>query len=257
MRILFLGNNWLGWQVASWLLEQNEKIVGVVVHPPHKRKYGDEIISSANVAPTHVFDGAQLRQPETIEAIRALNPDIALSVMFGYILRPEIIGIFPSGVVNLHPSFLPYNKGAYPNVWSIIEGTPAGASLHYIDSGVDTGDIIAQRQVTVEPADTGGSLYEKLQDAALELFKETWQSIRSGRAVRRAQTLESGTYHRTSDVERIDEILLERAYTGRELIDIIRARTFPPYNGAYFLDEAGRKIYLRLQLYYEDVRSSA
>ena len=251
MRIAFLGNNWVGWQVAHWLREQNDQIVGLVIHPPHKRKYGDEIIRSARVSPAHIFDGARLRQPKVLQAIKALRPDIGLSVLFGYILRPEFLDLFPAGVVNLHPAYLPYNRGAYPNVWSIVERTPAGVTLHYIDAGVDTGDIIAQRQVLTEPVDTGETLYRKLEQACVELFKETWPLIRSGRAPRIPQGRQEGTYHRTQDVERIDHIDLDRTYTARELIDIIRARTFSPYLGTYFIHQR-RKVYLRMQLLYED-----
>jgi methionyl-tRNA formyltransferase len=251
MRILFLGNNWVGWQVVRWLWEQNEQIVGLVVHPPHKRKYGDEIMRSAQVSPSHIFDGAQLRQPEVLQAIKALQPDIGLSVLFGYILRPEFLDLFPFGVVNLHPAYLPYNRGAYPNVWSIVERTPAGATLHYVDAGVDTGDIIAQRQVPIDPVDTGETLYRKLEQACIDLFRESWPLIRSGRAPRVQQDEGEGTYHRTHDVEQIDTIDLNRTYTARELTDIIRARTFSPYPGAYFIYQ-GRKVYLRLQLLYEE-----
>jgi methionyl-tRNA formyltransferase len=251
MRILFLGNNWVGWQVIQWLRERNEQIVGLVIHPSHKRKYGDEIIRSAQVSLAHIFDGSCLRQPEVLRAIEALQPDIALSVFFSYILRREFLDLFPAGVVNLHPAYLPYNRGAYPNIWSIAERTPAGATLHYIDTGVDTGDIIARRQVPIEPVDTGEILYRKLEQACVDLFKETWPLICSGRVPRIPQDKREGTCHRTQDVERIDAIDLDRMYTAGELIDIIRARTFPPYPGAYFMHQ-GRKVYLRLQLLYEE-----
>jgi methionyl-tRNA formyltransferase len=251
MRILLLANNWVGWRVGQWLQEQGESIVGLVVHPPHKRKFGDEIIKSARVSAAHVFDGATLRQPDVLKAIEALRPDIALSILFDYILKSEFIGLFPAGVVNLHPSYLPYNRGQYPNVWSIVEHTPAGVTLHYIDVGVDTGDIIAQQQVSIEPIDTGESLYRKLEQTCVDLFRETWPLIRSGQAPRIPQDSQAGTCHRTKDVEQIDAIDLDRTYTARELIDIIRARTFPPYAGAYFVHN-GRKVYLRLRLLYEE-----
>jgi methionyl-tRNA formyltransferase len=251
MRILFLGNNWVGWQVVHWLREQNEQVVGLVIHPSHRRKYGDEIIISAQVNPAYIFDGLHLCQRQTLQAIKALRPDIGLSVLFGYILRPEFLNLFPAGVVNLHPACLPYNRGAYPNIWSIVEGTPAGATLHYIDAGVDTGDIIAQQQVLIEPVDTGETLYRKLERACVELFKETWPLIRSGLAPRTPQDKREGTCHCTSDVKRIDHIDLDRTYMARELIDVIRARTFPPYRGAYFM-HGGRKVYLRLQLLSEE-----
>ena len=136
-------------------------------------------------------------------------------------------------------------------MWSIVEGTPAGVTLHYIDIGIDTGDIIAQREILAEPIDTGETLYRKLEQACVDLFKETWPLIRSGQAPRIPQSQEKGTYHRTHDVKQLDQIDLEHTYTARELIDIIRARTFLSYPGAYFTHQ-GRKVYLRLQLLYEE-----
>lgn len=252
MKIVYLGNNRVGWQVLSWLKEQGEDIVGLVTHPPHKQKFGKEIEKTANLAPEYVFDGSKLRLKETVTRIKKLNPDIGISILFDYILRPEFLHCFPHGVINLHPSFLPYNRGQYPNVWSIIDGTPAGVTLHYIDERIDTGDIISQYQVVVEAVDTGETLYRKLEHAALSLFQDTWPLIKSKQASRRPQE-SGGSIHRTSDVENVDRIDLERIYTARELINILRARTFPPYRGAYF-EVNGKRVYMRLQLEHEDTK---
>jgi len=248
MRVLLFANNWVGWKVAAWLREQGEEIVGLVLHPPSKRKLGEELMESAGVPPERTFDGSTLRSSGVPEAIRALGAQIGVSALFGYLLTPEIVAPLPGGCVNVHPSYLPYNRGQYPNVWSIVERTPAGASLHYLDEGVDTGDLIARREVPVEPIDTGESLYRKLESTCLELFQEYWPDLRNGRAPRAPQD-RGGTHHRTRDVERIDAIDLDREYRARELIDVLRARTFRPYPGAYF-EEGGRRVYLRLELSY-------
>jgi methionyl-tRNA formyltransferase len=256
MRILFLGNNWVGWQLVRWLREQRENIVGLVVHPAHQQKHREEIIASAGVEADAIFDGARLQEPETLSAIQRLEPDIAVSVFFGYILRPSLLRLPPAGCINLHPSLLPYNRGAHPNVWSIIEGTPAGVTLHYIDAGVDTGDIIAQRQVEIEPVDTAETLYHRLEQACIHVFSSAWPLVRAGKAPRIKQPSCAGTCHRARDVERIDEIDPEASYKAKDLIDLLRARTFPPHSGAYFRS-GGRKVYLRLQLAYEDPRPGA
>ncbi len=252
MRILYMGNNWLGWQILTWLQDQGETIAGLVLHPPDKRKYGLELLACARQSGIPVFDAAKLRQPETITQVQELDPDLGLSILLGYILKEGFLKIFPQGVINLHPAYLPYNRGAYPNVWSIIDRTPAGVTLHYIDPGIDTGDIVAQREVPVESVDTGASLYEKLERASLDFFKETWPLIKSGRLSPLPQSEENGTYHRVKDVTAVDSIVLDGTYTARELIDVIRARTFAPYPGAYFVDDQGKKVYLRLQLLYEE-----
>jgi methionyl-tRNA formyltransferase len=250
MRILYLGNNLLGVKVLAWLKAREENIVGMVVHPPEKAKYRQELIDLVQGGP--VWDGSTLRQAETLEAVARLQPDLGVSVLFGYIVQPALINLFPQGIINLHPSYLPYNRGAYPNVWSIIEGTPAGVTLHYIDAGVDTGDIIAQRQVEVAPTDTGQTLYYKLEQTSFELFTECWPQIRAGTPPRIGQPVGEGTVHRVKDVAAVDEIDLGREYKARELIDLIRARTFPPHTGAYFKTAGGRKVYVRLELFYAD-----
>ncbi len=250
MRVLLLANNWTGWQVADWLRQQGDEIVGLIIHPLDKRKFGDEIITAVGVKVDQIFDGSQLGQLATMEAIADLQAEIALSVLFDFILKPNFINLFPKGVINVHPAYLPYNRGQYPNVWSIVEQTPAGVTIHYIDPGIDTGDIITRQQVLVEPVDTGETLYRKLEQASVTLFKETWPLIQTGQIARRPQDSQSGTYHRSRDVEKIDQIDLDKQYTARHLIDVLRARTFPPYAGAYFV-HSGRKVYIRMELIYE------
>lgn len=249
MRILYLGNNWVGWQVLQWLKDQGEDLVGLVIHQPQKQKFSEEILQVAALPADRIFDGSLLKEVEIRKAITRLTPDIGLSILFDYILTPDFLDIFRHGVVNLHPALLPYNRGQYPNVWSLVEETPAGVTLHYLDRGIDTGDIIAQKQVAVEPVDTGETLYRKLEKASVQLFQETWPLIKTGAAPRRRQSQDSGTSHRQRDVESIDEIDLRRHYQAGNLINILRARTFPPYKGAYFLAD-GKKVYIRLQLEY-------
>lgn len=251
MRILFLCNNWLGWQILSWLTSRKEEIVGLVIHPEHRRKYGEEILRCAQLDPSGIFDAATLRQTQTLETIRALSPEVAISVLFGYVLKQEFLDLFPRGGINLHLACLPYNRGACPDVWSIVEGTPAGVTLHYMDGGIDTGDIIARQEVPVEPVDTGRSLYAKLERAGLELFRDRWPRIRSQQDQRIPQDKAEGTYHAVQDLGKIDEIDLHRSYRAKELIDLMRARTFPPYRGAYFWHQ-GKKVYLQIDLLYED-----
>ena len=247
MRIFCLCNNWLGWQVLKWLQQEGDEIAGLAVHPDARAKYGREIRAAVSNTKCAVLDGSRLKDAGVLEQIRRLEADIAVSVLFGYVLNTDFIGLFPQGCVNLHPALLPYNRGAFPNVWSIVSKTPAGVTLHYIDPGIDTGDVIAQKEVPVLVTDTGASLYGRLETEALELFKSNWPSVRSGTCTRSPQSVSGGSSHRARDVEKIDEIDLQKTYRAEDLINVIRARTFAPYPGAYFV-HAGKKIYLRLDL---------
>lgn len=251
MRIFCLANNFVGLETVRWLKERNEMIVGLILHPPASQKYGDEIHEVSGVPEENIFYADSLEDPDTLGRIAALKPDIALSIFYGYILRKKFLDVFPKGVINLHPAYLPYNRGAYPNVWSIVEGTPAGATMHFVNERVDTGDIVSRVQVPVSPADTGETLYRKLEESSLALFRETWPSIKDGKIRVIPQVPGEGTFHRIRDVEAIDEIRSDREYTARDLINILRARTFPPYKGAYIVHD-GEKIYLRIQLFKDN-----
>ena len=246
LRVLFLGNNSLAARVAGYLRDEGDEIVGAVLHPEARRRFGEEIRAAAGVPASRVFDGSRLEERVMLETLEGLSAEIGVSVLFGYMLRAGFRNLLPHGCVNLHPGYLPYNRGAYPNVWSIVEQTPAGATLHYVDDGIDTGDIVAQKRVDVAPTDTGESLYRKLEEACLEVFATAWPLLREGRAPRVPQQ-GPGTFHRVRDVEAIDRIDPDRTYRAADLIDILRARTFPPHTGA-FLHHGDRRVLLRLDL---------
>jgi len=246
VRLICLVNNYLGWQALEFLREQAE-IAMVVVHPRQRGKFEKEIRVAAVAAGAEILDADALRSSEGLKRVAAVKPDMGFSIMFGYLLKQEFLSLLPHGCLNLHPAFLPFNRGAHPNVWSIVDRTPAGVTLHYIDEGVDTGDIVCQEKVPVVPTDTGESLYHKLERTGLELLREAWPAIESGQIKRAPQTLDSGSSHKVSDVSGIDEIDLQKSYKAEDLLNVLRARTFPPHRGAFFRHD-GRKVYIRIQL---------
>jgi methionyl-tRNA formyltransferase len=147
-------------------------------------------------------------EPLTVERIEALDPAIAVSHGYRRILRRPVLERLPDRIVNLHISHLPYNRGTDPNLWSALEGTPAGVSIHYVDAGVDTGDLIAQRRLELSDDETLATSYAKLQAAMLELFREHWPAIRAGTCDRCPQAGE-GTSHRAADRTAVEHLLAD------------------------------------------------
>ena len=241
MKFMYFANNKLALNVLKWLIEGDDELVGLAIHPNTKQKYANEIVALSKLPSNRIFLGTEINKEEKIKEIRMLKPDIGLSVLFDYKLQHQLRSVFPKKCINLHTSLLPYNRGQYPNVWSIIEETPAGVSLHFMDDQIDTGDVISQSEVKVETTDTGETLYLKLEKAGFELLCNSWTDIKSGTIKPKRQDNSQATQHRRDDVENIDEIKLENDYKARELIDILRARTFPPYDGAYF-EKDGERI---------------
>lgn len=172
--------------------------------------------------------------------------DLGVCCQFRRILRKPELDCYPRGIVNLHTGYLPWNRGAMPNVWPIIDGTPAGVTLHYLDEGVDTGPIITARQVKVESWDTGESLYHRLEGAAFDLFTAEWPTCLDRSAIPQTY-LVTGSTHRSRDVETFDWLKPSDVMTVFEMLDLLRSRTFTGYRGCYVI-RGGRRVYVRVSL---------
>lgn len=246
MRLLLFLNNWGGWQVARQLRQLKENIVGLVIQPDSDQKFAAEIRQELNLPSECTWLGPQLRTPETLKNIQELEPDLGISAWFGFILKPELLALFTQGCINLHPALLPWNRGWHTNVWPILDGTPAGVTIHWIDPGVDTGDIIVQKQIPIEPTDTGGSLHMKLNVELVNLFSSSWPQIRAGQAPRVTQEHSKATVHRRSELTAFDCFELNQPFVVRDFLNLLRARTYPPYPSAYFQTKSNR-VYVRVQ----------
>ena len=245
-----MADNWLGWKVVKHLRELNENIVGLAIHPEHSQNYTDEIIREAKINYDQVLIGNKNLDAIFIEKVKQLQPDIILVVYWNFILPEALFSIPKLGSINFHMAYLPYNRGKNPNVWPIIEGTPAGVTLHYIESGIDTGRIIAQKKVNVEIIDTAKSIFSKQLKTFIELFKENWPCIKNSTIKPIRQDLNDGTMHFAKDFEKIGEINLEHKVFPLELINQLRAKMFEPHPSAYFIHE-GKKVYVSISLNHE------
>jgi methionyl-tRNA formyltransferase len=187
-----------------------------------------------------------VRADECSEVVQAAEPDLILSVGYKYILDKDTISA-ANRAVNLHWSYLPTNRGANTNVWSIIEDAPAGVTIHEMVPGVDAGPIVDRRRVEIRPDDTGKSLYDRLMDAQLEQFADLWPSIRDGTYTTTEQDEAEATLHYSREFDDMCELHLEEATTWREAIDRLRALTYPPYQNAYF-EVNGEKYYVDIDI---------
>lgn len=132
--------------------------------------------------------------------------DLAVSYTYRFILSAETIYALNDNVVNIHNSLLPFNRGADPNIWSIVEKTPRGVTLHYMDAELDKGFVIAQEIVDDGNDETLLSSYNNLDRAAKELFKkafkyyEFWPSLKK-------QCVGAGTYHSLKDGTKVKMVI--------------------------------------------------
>jgi methionyl-tRNA formyltransferase len=179
MRIVFMGTPEFALPSLRRLVEDGYDIVGVYTRADQPAGRGrtmtpPPVKTAALELGLPVFQPPGLRQPEVVEELAALRPDVIVVCAFGQILRQPVLDIPTKGVVNVHPSLLPRHRGATPIQAAILAGDEeTGVTIMLMDPGMDTGPILRQRSLAISPWDSGGSLGEKLSRMAADLLGET------------------------------------------------------------------------------------
>ena len=183
------------------ILEAGHTVAGVVTQPDKpKGRHGEMTASPVKeCALRHgleVYQPARLKgHPECTEKIASWKPEVIVVAAFGQILPKEVLDIPPKGCLNVHGSLLPKYRGAAPIQQAVVDGEAvSGVTIMYMAEGLDTGDIIAQREIALAPDETGGSLFEKIQVLGAELLVETLAAAEQGELPRTPQDDAKASY---------------------------------------------------------------
>lgn len=235
MRIVFIGTGKIGAPTLQSLLKSTEhQLAGVVTQPDKPAGRAQELTAPA-IKVALVQAAIPILQPrriglaDTVEAIRALAPDVIVVMAYGQILPGTVLEIPRFACFNLHASLLPRHRGAAPIQAAIVAGDrETGITVMYMDEGLDTGDILLQSRVEISPNETGGSLHDRLADVAPTALKGALRRLADGTAPRVAQDSTAATY--APKLEREDGKIdwSEPA----ELIER-KIRAFNPWPGAF------------------------
>lgn len=234
LRVALFAADVVGLEVAKCLQLSGVAPVCVVLDDEDRSQTNEAIRSIHTDAP--VLMVSELETPECYQALTDLEPDLGLLAWWPRIIRGKLLQLPRLGYLNFHPSLLPHSRGKDPNFWSIVEGTPFGVSIHFIDEGIDTGPIAFQAELPVTWEDTGETLYRRAQQEIVRLFKNNLERIMSGDIPRIPQHHVSATYHRRDELEAASTIHLDAPTTAREVLNRVRARTFSEKPAARFMD---------------------
>ena len=233
MRVLLMGSRNAGYYCLKYLIDEGEAVVGVVV-PPEETKEDTWYKSVKRLALRNklsVYSPKRLNDKEFTEIIRNLRPDVIFSCYYTKIIPKEILDIPTYGRINFHGALLPRYRGCFSGAWSIINDEKVtGVTMHYMEPATDTGDIIAVKKVEITNEDTARTLYEKVSDATISLFKEKWPLLKErGRLPVSPQNHEDARYYgRAVPFNR----QINWNKTSREICNFIRALNFPPFPAA-------------------------
>jgi len=197
MRVVFIGTGEIGVPTLEALLKSEHDVVGVVtqpdkpigrtqqIEPPPIKKALMDNAPSGRALSLPILQPAKIRDPQAIEQIRALVPDVIVVMAYAQILPRDVLEIPKIACLNLHASLLPRWRGAAPIQAAIAAGDrETGITVMYMDQGLDTGDILLQHKLDILPTDTGGSLHERLAQIAPEALLESLQMLEKNSAPR-------------------------------------------------------------------------
>jgi methionyl-tRNA formyltransferase len=236
MRILFLGTPEFAVASLRRLVESGHNVVGVVTAPDKPAGRGQKLHESdvkkyAVSVGLPVFQPEKLRDPEFLEQIGALKPDLGIVIAFR--MLPQVVGAMPRlGTFILHASLLPQYRGAAPINRAIMNGeTETGLTTFMLDSEIDMGAIAGQVKMEVGPTENAGSLHDRMMERGAELVLQTVEKISAGGFEPVPQPTVAPENLKPAPKIFKDDCRLDPTWTGKKIADHIRGLS--PYPGAW------------------------
>lgn len=242
VKIVFMGTPEFAKCSLENLVESGYNVVGVFTNPDKPSGRGmklkpSEVKEYAMSKNIPVYQPIKVRNnPEVMEILNKLNPDIICVVAYGKILPKEILDFPKLGCVNVHGSLLPKYRGAAPIQWAVINGEEkTGITTMFMDEGMDTGDMLLKEEVEITDNDNFATMHDKLKVVGANLLVETLDKILDGTIKRIKQPTECTVAPMINkDITKIDF-----SKTSREIFNFVRGLS--PFPGTYMLDEKGNK----------------
>jgi methionyl-tRNA formyltransferase len=246
LRIILIGQAAFAEKTLEKLVNQREKVVAVYcpVDPPNGKF--DPLKQKALELGIPARQHPSLRAPEIIDEFVALNADLAILAFVTQIVPPQLFTVPRLGSICFHPSLLPKYRGASAINWALIKGEAVtGLTLFWVDKGIDTGPILLQKEVTVDPDDTTGSLYfNKIFPLGIEAIGEAIDLIKTGNPPRIVQDESKATYDPPCSDE---HARIDWSRPAQEVYNLIRGCDPQPGAHTTFNGEMVRIFDARLQ----------
>lgn len=200
MKIVYMGTPDFAVYALESLITAGHEISAVITQPDKAQGRSKALVPTPvkKKALEHdipVYQPEKVRDEETVNMLKSINPDAIVVAAYGQILPESILNIPKYGCINIHASLLPKYRGAAPIEWSIIDGEEkTGVTTMYMEKGLDTGDMIDKVEIAIEADDTGATLHDKLAEAGAKLILTTLASLETGTAKRTKQNDEESCY---------------------------------------------------------------
>jgi len=250
MRFAFCGDRKISVDILDWLITKGDIPSVLLVADSSKQSHSQELINLLKPYKKLVFFGKEVNGDECRKELTSCNLDYIIGIHFPYIIKSETLHIPKVGFLNLHPAYLPYNKGWHTPSWSILENTKYGATLHFMSEVLDEGDIVHQKEISISLDDTANSLYQKVLKLEFEVFVEAYEDLKSLNPKRIAQ-IEKGTSHLKRDLIDSQKANLDDLMTFKNWFNKVRAFTTNDIKEGAFFEAGGNRYYLQIKILKE------
>jgi methionyl-tRNA formyltransferase len=234
MRAVFMGTPGFAVPTLEAMLEAGVEVSAVVTQPDRPAGRGQEMGAPAvkRVALERglaVYQPIKIKDPAAVELVGKLAPEVIVVVGYGQVIPRAVFDAPPLATINVHASLLPKYRGAAPIQWAIANGeTVTGVTTMRIEAGLDTGDILLQRETAVEPEETAPELSARLAKMGAELLVETLRGLEHGTVTPRPQDHSQASY---APILKKEDGRIDWRRGAQEIAN--RARGFDPWPGAY------------------------
>ncbi len=243
MKLLIMADNYVGLEITKWLIHHYPEDIALVVTTSENAIY--KRVDKAGI-PCIDFSSAKGGISTYFQDIETM-PDLGYLVWWPMIIKSPLLELPKAGFINTHPSLLPFNRGKHYNFWALVDQTPFGVTLHFADESIDTGDIIVQRSIPYTWEDSGASLHYKAIEETINLFKDSYPEIRQLNIPRQKQDPDKGSFHLVKELGPASHIDLGKQYLARDLLNLLRARTFEGHPACWF-EADGREYEVRIEI---------
>lgn len=235
MRLVFCGTPQFAVPTLKHLLGKSDfEVIAVITQPDRPRGRGQQVSVSpvkeiALAANLPVHQPEKIRAPEVQQLLENLALDVIVIIAYGQIIPARLLSIPKYGWINLHASLLPKYRGAAPMNWVIANGeTRTGLTTMRIDAGMDTGDILLQREMEISPNETVPELAARMSEAGAPTMEETLRGLAGGTIVPRPQNHAEAT---VAPILKREDGRIDWSRPAQEIYN--RMRGFAPWPGAY------------------------
>lgn len=249
MNYVFAGNR----DIAVWIIEfmtNKGYFPSAILLTENKSEEAKKIIRLSKLDKKMIFIGNPNRNVNLVSVITALNPDYIIGIHYPYLIKDELLNTPKKAFINLHPAYLPFNRGWHTPSWAILENTPIGATLHEMSKELDMGDIINRKKIKIKNQDTANSLYKRLKKLEFDVFKESFDSIVNNSYKKIKQTKDEGSSHKKIDLlnKEITYLNVNGTYLLDDLLTRLRALTTNDVSEACFFTKDNKKYRIQINI---------